>query len=79
METLKPGTRCECCVLHLGHPGWCAADEQVNGTVCAFDCGRKAARIANIAPDVTRMAQDQPLRVPMCAACAAYHESETPR
>ena len=63
-ETLKPGTRCEC--PEALHAHW---NPSMHRT-------REAVRMVRV-PDTERDHGAEPVRylsIPMCAACASFHE-----
>jgi hypothetical protein len=77
--TIKPGTRCECHTLPHddGQHRW-----HYSQGCTTTDCHRKAVRYVGATakhpkPDTGSVADRfAPLQIPMCAECAAFHESK---
>jgi hypothetical protein len=69
MDSIKPGTRCECSQMgHTDHKTVGSMEGQRIGNYCK--CRMPAVRMVTVTPGAIRLGE----HVPMCEPCATFHE-----
>lgn len=84
METLKAGTRCECRDPNCPHEGENDTQGRQRGEPDAFRCRLVAVRAVTVVgkgnfEPVPGYEKAQFRHVPMCKACASWHEGKVGR